>query len=194
MGLLHAVIFLVGAGVLVLETLGSLLLAPYFGTSATTWSALIATTLAALAVGAAFGGGLADRGKEREDLAALLRIAALWIAVVPQARGWLLPPLTGLGLKGGALAAAAVLLFAPLAALGASTPLIVRLSAGSTGQTGRAYGAVSAVSTVGGVVGALVAGFWLLPYFPIRAVLLGTAAMLFAAGTAVGVPGRKPGL
>lgn len=171
--------FFIGAAVLVLEILGSLLLAPYFGTAVGTWSALIITTLAALAVGAAYGGRLADRGSPRRMLAALLAGAAFWVISVPTARGILLPPLTALGLQGGALAAAAVLLFAPLAALGAATPLLVRLGASAAAQTGRAYGIFSAVSTLGGVAGALAAGFWLLPSWPLGAVLGGTAALLF---------------
>ncbi len=179
--------FIVGAVILVLETLGALLLAPYFGTSVTTWSALIITTLAALAVGAAFGGLLADRKKPRAALSFLFFGAGLWLMIVPSMRGFILPTLTGLGLKFGALVAAFLLLFAPLAALGAATPLVVRLVVNTVGETGRVYGFVSSVATLGGVVGALASGFWLLPHWPIGVVLFGAAAVLVLAGIAVRV-------
>src|SRR5689334_23859353 len=45
-----------GASVLVLEILGTRVLAPYYGVSLFLWSTLIAVTLAALAAGYALGG------------------------------------------------------------------------------------------------------------------------------------------
>ncbi|PCI37114.1 MAG: hypothetical protein COB53_07395 [Elusimicrobia bacterium] len=185
MASLYAVIFFIGAVVLILESLGSILLSPYFGTSVTTWSALITTTLAALAVGAAFGGWLADREKPRSSLSWLFVGAALWLFAVLPVREFLLPAITGLGLRAGALAGASLLLFVPLAALGAATPLVVRLVVTAAGETGRVYGVVSAVSTLGGCVGALGSGFWLLPYWTVGAVLGGTAVLLIVSAAIV---------
>ena len=185
MAFLCIIAFVLGAIVLVLETLGALLLAPYFGTSVTTWSALITTTLAALAAGAALGGRFADRRDPRNTLASLLIGAALWLLIVPTARGVLLPPLTAFGIKFGALTAGALLFFAPLAALGAATPLLVRLAVKAAGETGRAYGLMSAVSTIGGVLGALASGFWLLPNWSVTTVLVGTSVVLILSAATV---------
>jgi hypothetical protein len=179
--LLYGIVFLTGACVLVLETLGSALLAPVFGTSVTVWSALITTTLAALAAGAAFGGGIADDRGARLRLPGILALGAVWLLVVPAVRGAFLPAVSALGLKLGALVGAVLLLFAPLAALGAATPFIVRAASRSPGEAGRHYGLLSAAGTAGGVAGALGAGFWLLPYFSVAAVANGTAFAMFAA-------------
>lgn len=187
---ISAASFAIGACVLVLETLGSLLLAPRFGTSATTWSALIVVTMAALAAGAVAGGKLADRGNEAKGLSLLLRSAALWVIVVPQARGPLLSFFALFGLKAGALGAAAALLFAPLAALGGATPLLVRLGAREGEPAGRVYGFVSAAATLGGVAGALAAGFALLPHLSLFWVLAGVAAVLTATGSLLRIPER----
>ena len=51
-----------GAAVLALEILGTRILGPFYGVSLFLWSALITVTLAALSVGYAVGGRLADRG------------------------------------------------------------------------------------------------------------------------------------
>ena len=58
---LLATVFITGACVLIIELMGTRILAPYFGSGIYTWSALIAITLAALALGYSFGGRLADR-------------------------------------------------------------------------------------------------------------------------------------
>src|SRR5262245_27398638 len=59
--LLRATVLIGGASVMVVEILGSRILAPNFGTTLHVWSALITVTLAALAVGYAVGGRVADR-------------------------------------------------------------------------------------------------------------------------------------
>src|SRR5215475_7269661 len=59
--LLRAAVMIGGAAVMVIEILGSRILAPSFGTTLHVWSALITVTLAALAAGYAVGGRMADR-------------------------------------------------------------------------------------------------------------------------------------
>src|ERR1043166_585807 len=59
--LLLATAFVSGASVLVIEIIGSRVLAPYYGSGLYTWSALIAVTLAALALGYWLGGRAVDR-------------------------------------------------------------------------------------------------------------------------------------
>jgi hypothetical protein len=59
---LYSVVFISGAAVLAIEILGTRILAPFYGVSLFLWSALIAVTLAALSVGYAVGGRLADKG------------------------------------------------------------------------------------------------------------------------------------
>ena len=59
--LLRIAVLIGGASVMVIEILGSRVLAPSFGTTLHVWSALITVTLAALAIGYAVGGRIADR-------------------------------------------------------------------------------------------------------------------------------------
>src|SRR5262245_15717491 len=71
--LLRVAVLIGGAAVMVVEILGSRILAPSFGTTLHVWSALITVTLAALAVGYAVGGRVADR---RPGLGALMTVMA----------------------------------------------------------------------------------------------------------------------
>jgi len=175
-----AIAFLCGAAVLVLEILGARLISPYYGATVYVWSSVITVTLAALALGYAAGGLLADRGEPRAALAALLGASSLWLFIAPFLRRAALVKTAFLGIQCGALAAAAVLLAAPLACLGAVGPLLIRLRATELGRVGRAAGWVSAVSTAGSVAGALAAGFWLIPNFSVSVLLRGVGAVLLA--------------
>ncbi|MBI3299150.1 MAG: fused MFS/spermidine synthase [Elusimicrobia bacterium] len=183
--------FFSGACVLVLELVGTRLLSPVFGSSIYVWSALITVTLAALAVGAWLGGLLADGRKPERWPPRLCAAAGLWLAAVPLIRRGVLLAATGLGLKTGALAAAAVLVGGPLTALGALAPLCVRCCASDLARVGRAAGGVSSLSTAGSVLGALAAGFWLLPLLSAPVVVEGTAAFLLAAGAFLAWGPRK---
>ena len=59
--MLRAAVVIGGASVMVVEILGSRVLAPVFGTTLHVWSALITVTLASLAIGYAWGGRIADK-------------------------------------------------------------------------------------------------------------------------------------
>ena len=58
---LEIVVFISGALVMILEILGSRILAPYIGTSVFVWTSLIGVVLASLALGYRIGGKLADK-------------------------------------------------------------------------------------------------------------------------------------
>src|SRR5262245_54111374 len=90
--LVRAAVVIGGAAVMVVEILGSRVLAPKFGTTLHVWSALITVTLAALAVGYAVGGRVADR---RPGLGALMIVMAC-------AGGTMLPFALGGGARVGA--------------------------------------------------------------------------------------------
>lgn len=177
--------FASGACVLILELVGTRLLSPVFGSTLYVWSALISVTLAALAAGAWVGGGLADGPAAARWPARLCAAAGLWLLAVPFFRRAVLLGAAGLGVKAGSLCAAFVLVGPPLVLLGALGPLCVRAAALSLERLGRAAGAVSSLSTAGSVLGALAAGFWLLPSLSapvvvcsVAGALLGMAALL----------------
>ncbi len=65
---LYLTVFVVGAVILILEILGTRIVAPYYGTTIYVWSSLIGVTLMALSMGYYAGGRLADKKPSSESL------------------------------------------------------------------------------------------------------------------------------
>jgi spermidine synthase len=175
--LLRAAVLIGGAAVMVVEILGSRVLAPKFGTTLHVWSALITVTLAALAVGYAVGGRVADR---RPGLGALMTVMAC-------AGGTLLlsdltaRPVLGAAYDAGMVSGtfmAATLLFLPtLFLLGMLSPMAVRAAANHQ-HLGASVGNLYALSTVGSVAGSLLVSLLLIPNMTVHAAFISTAVAL----------------
>ncbi len=178
---LYAVVALAGAAVLVLEILGTRVLAPSFGAGLYLWSVLIAVTLAALACGYAAGGAWATRRPSGPRLAALPALAGAWVALLPWLRIPVVAGAGALGARGSAIAAALALFFPPLALLGAVGPYAIRLGSRSLDEVGRTSGALLAVSTLASVAAALATGLVLIPALGVDRLLVAVALALFVA-------------
>ena len=185
-GALWATVFITGAEILAVEIVGARLITPQFGVSLYVWSSLITVTLIALAVGYGLGGLLADRRAARGDLCLLLLAAALALGAVPALTGPVLAVTADYGLRLGSLFSAGLLFTPALTVLAMITPYAVRLLARTPGRLATAVGGVYALSTAGSVLGALAAGFWLVPSFPLPRIfillalgLVGAAALLW---------------
>lgn len=187
-------VFTTSAAVLVLEILAGRILAPYVGATLQTYTAVIGTVLAGIALGTWLGGRLADRLDPRRLLSPILLLGgALTFATLPV-----------IAVFGPALAGrdpvAIVLLatvgfFAPAAVLSAVTPTVIKLVLSDLDETGRVVGQLSALGTAGAIVGTFATGFVLLAAFPTRPIVLAIGASLLAGGFALGLwlPGGRPG-
>lgn len=169
--LLYLIVSISGACILSLEILGTRVLGPYYGVSIYLWSALISITLAALAVGYAIGGRLADRGGAWGALAAMFAFAGVWVLAVPLLRSGVINAADGLGLRAAVLVAATVLFAPPLTALGMVSPTAIRLKAASLGEVGQTAGDLFALSTIASVLAAVATGFWLVPELGVNGLL-----------------------
>ena len=143
--LLQFVVAVSGASVLVVEIAGTRILGPSYGVSLFLWSALIGITLAALAVGYAVGGRLADRGATPARLGLILVGAAAWILLVPFVREPLIAATARLELRAAVLVTATVLFFPPLFLLGMVSPVAIRLRARTLDEVGRVAGELYAL-------------------------------------------------
>lgn len=170
--LMYGMVFLVGACVLVLEILGTYLLAPFFGTSLYVWSSLITTTLLFLSVGYGIGGYLADRlcakheGSSSNPYNGLIWLLALSGAAtgsIPFLRDSVFRWTFSYGVQYGSLLAASILFFFPMILLGMITPYTLRLMTQTLEQTGRTAGTLFFYSTVGSVLGSLSVVHFLIP-------------------------------
>ncbi len=169
-----------GAIVMVIEVLGSRVLGPFFGVSLFVWTSLIAVTLAALALGYALGGRLADRFPAPATLYLLLLAAGALTLLIPALKAPVLGATAQLGLRTGALVSAALLFGPALLLLGCATPCIVRLAVRELRTLGATVGAFTAASTLGSIAGTVLAGFYLVPALGVSRVFVASGAVLIA--------------
>lgn len=175
--LLYFTVTITGAAVMVLELLGTRVIGPFYGVSLYVWSSLIAVTLIALAAGYFLGGFLADRAPGLR-LPHIVAFAALSTVVIPFETGPVLRATNPLGLRAGAFVAALTLFLPPLTALAMVGPYVIKQAARDLRAVGTVAGLVYAVSTVGSVIGTLLLGFFLLPAFGTRTILVSLSLLL----------------
>jgi MFS family permease len=179
--------------VLVLEILAGRVMAPYVGVNLETYTAIIGTILAGIAVGARVGGSLADRHDPRGLIPLLLMLGgALAIASVPVVR--LLGGTAGANTQGLPSVLLAAVGFLPSAAvLSAVPPAVIKLQLRDLDHTGDVVGRLSAWSTGGAIVGTFLAGFVLVAFAAVSTLILSVGITLVVAGGALWLttrPGR----
>lgn len=177
-------VFATSAAVLVLEILAGRLLAPYVGVTLETFTAIIGTVLAGIALGSWQGGRLADRYDPRTLLGPTIALGGvLALASLPMVR------LFGPALSGrdpiAIVLLAALGFFAPAAVLSGVTPMVVKAQLDSLQVTGITVGRLSAVSTAGALFGTFITGFVLLAAFPTTPIVVGVGIALVASGLAL---------
>ena len=176
--------------VLVLEILAGRVMAPYVGVNLETYTAIIGTILAGIAVGARIGGSLADRHDPRGLIPLLLVVGgALAIASVPVVR--LLGGSAGAGTQGLPSVLLAAVGFLPSAAvLSAVPPAVVKLQLRDLDHTGDVVGRLSAWGTGGAIVGTFTAGFVLVAFAAVSTLILAVGVAIVMAGGALYLAGR----
>ena len=177
------------AAVLVLEILAGRLLAPYVGVSLETFTGIIGTILAGIAVGAWAGGVAADHVDPRRLLPMLLVLGGgLAIATIPIVRV--------LGEGGGSGGGIRILVltafgFLPSATvLSAVPPAVIKLQLLDLASTGTTVGRLSAWSTAGALFGTFFTGFVLVSAAAVTTLIVTVGVMLVACGFALWFAGR----
>ena len=151
-------------------------LAPFFGTSLLTWTAVIATVLAGFSLGSALGGLVAERPRAkavRQVRAALIATAVL-MALSPTILG----AIYALGARGlgGMLLTVFVAFFPASVLVTLPTPFLAKCAVEARpGREGSSLGLVLAAGSLGAIAGAILAGFVALP-------LIGSAATFAGCG------------
>ncbi|MGR8934214.1 MAG: fused MFS/spermidine synthase, partial [Gammaproteobacteria bacterium] len=187
---LYLTVFMTGAAVMVIELLGTRMIAPFYGASLYVWSSLISVTMIALAIGYFAGGRWADRAK-RTGLSLIITLAALLTLLVPWATRPILMATDPLGLRAGAFVSS-LLLFSPsLTMLGMVGPFAVKLATSRLDGVGSSSGSIYAVSTVGSVIGTLLLGFFLFPAVGSREIFVGLSVILFLLGIGIALYERR---
>ena len=175
--LLRIAVFVGGAAVMIIEILGSRVLAPTFGTTLHVWSALITVTLAALAIGYAWGGRIADRRPGLGTLMVVIAMAAGAILLGDLITKPVLRMAYGAGMISGTFIAATLLFLPSLLLLGMISPMAVRVAADKQ-HLGQSVGNLYALSTMGSVAGSLAVSLLLIPNLSVHVAIAATAIAL----------------
>lgn len=172
--------FLAGAAMMVIEICAYRLLAPFFGNSVYTWTALIGVILIAFSVGGYLGGHLADRKMALDLLGWLLAGSAVLTFFIPALHTVFALSLSARGLIAGPVMISLLLFAIPGVLLGAVSPAAVRFYSLTLKDThvGAAAGTISMLGSLGSFVGTFLSGFFLLSTFGVRSIFFGTAALL----------------
>lgn len=166
---------------MILELVGSRLLAPFVGTSIVVWTSLIGIVLAALSIGYSYGGRLADRKPQPKILSWIIFAAAIFISLISGIKLILFGAMEGNSLDHGtqAVIISVILFGAPSILLGMVSPFAAKLKTESVQKVGGTIGNLYALSTVGSITGTFLSGFYLIATFPISQIIIGISLVLF---------------
>jgi spermidine synthase len=177
---LFATLFATGATILMLEILGTRIIAPYFGTTLFVWSSLISVAIIALALGYFAGGFVADRHPKFSLLYIFIFTTAITLVLISKADGLILEATNGFGSQFGPLAASFALFSVPMFLLAMATPFAIKLKAEELETIGATAGNLYGISTLGSFFGAIATGFYLIPSIGTEATLFLFAGILIA--------------
>jgi len=199
--LIGVIVFVASGSVLVLEIVAGRILAPYVGVSLQTFTGIIGTVLAAIALGAWLGGRLADSRNPATLIGPVLVFGGILAIVSPA-----FVSVVGSGIQAEDPATIVILafvgFFAPAAVLSTVTPIAAKLLIASLDTAGSVVGNLSAIGTAGALFGTFVTGFVLIAAVPSKPItwivggillVLGIAASLKRSRGAV-VPGVVLGI
>jgi spermidine synthase len=175
-----SLVFCTSAAILILEILAGRLLAPYVGATLETYSGIIGTVLAGIALGTWAGGRMADRTNPRGLIGPLLVIGGiLAVVAIPVVRA--VGPVEA-GDVEKVLLLAGLGFFPTAAVLSAVSPVVVKMQLHDLAMTGQIVGRLSALSTTGAIVGTFLAGFVLIEAAPTTTTITVIGGLLVVAG------------
>lgn len=179
---LAVICFCAGAAVMVIEISAYRLLAPLFGNSVYTWTALIGVVLISFSAGGFLGGWLADRKLAMDLLGWLLAGSSVLTFFIPALNAVFQPRFESAGLISGPVVLSILLFAVPGILLGAVSPASVRFYSlvGKDTHVGSAAGTISMLGSLGSFFGTFLSGFVLLSHFGVKSIFLGTAVILMA--------------
>lgn len=175
-------VFVAGAAVMVLEIMGSRILAPVFGDSVFVWGSLIGIVMTSLALGYFIGGKMADRQPNFRSFSIIILAAGIFTILVPISSPLVLELVfySGLGDQFSPLLATTLLLTAPTTLLGMISPYAIRLTVKDITTIGGISGNLYSISTGGSIIGTFVTVFLLIPSFGVRSIIFSIGVLLIA--------------
>lgn len=171
---LEIIVFICGAAVMILELVGSRIIAPYLGTSTFVWTSLIGIILGSMSLGYWLGGRTADYNPNYKTFSEIIFLAAIFIGLIIFIESGVLGFIQNNinDIRIGVIAATLALFTIPSILLGMISPYAVKLKINTLDKTGATVGNLYAISTLGSIIGTFAAGFVLIPYLGTMKILI----------------------
>lgn len=188
--------FVSGFCIMAIEMLGARIMAPYFGGSLSVWGSILTVFMLALACGYLIGGRLSARTPSLVSYSYFFLAAAVTsLPIVLFADAIMRPIFLAIeDPRYGSLLASLFLYFIPTTILGMISPYSVRLLVQTSDHSGQKAGLLFFVSTLGSAAGTLGTSFYLVLWFEVNEIVLGTSAALLFIGVSLllaGIAGRR---
>ena len=179
--ILEITVFICGAISMILELVAARVLSPYVGSSNLIWTTIIGVMLISMSVGYWIGGKKADKDPNINNLSNLILLGALTTSLIPLLETVLVKNFANISdnLVLIALITSAVIFGIPSFVLATVSPFAVKLRDKEYKNVGEISGSTSSLSTIGSIFGTFLAGFFLIPTFCVRAIVLGITMILF---------------
>ena len=178
--MLEITVFICGAIGMILELVAARVLSPYVGSSNLIWTTIIGVMLISMSVGYWLGGKKADKDPSRNSLSNLILLGALTASLIPLLETVLVSNFAKItdNLVVIALITSAVIFGIPSFVVATVSPFAVKLRDKEYENLGEISGSTSSLSTIGSIFGTFLAGFFLIPTFGVRTIVLGITIVL----------------
>jgi spermidine synthase len=161
-GKFEIISFVIGFALMAFELVAARLLAPTIGSSVYVWTSVIGVIIAALSIGYAIGGKIADARVKPLDVVWLLLLSSMMVIITSLLASSMLEVIVQVLPDSRAQGVVASLfLFAPTSfLLGVVSPYLVRLRVSSAKTSGESVALLSALNSIGGITGTFLTGFF----------------------------------
>lgn len=172
--MLEITVFICGAIGMILELVAARVLSPYVGSSNLIWTTIIGVMLISMSIGYWLGGKKADKDPNINNLSNLILLGALITSLIPLMETILVSNFAKISdnLVLIALITSAVIFGIPSFVLATVSPFAVKLRDKEYKNLGEISGRTSSLSTIGSIFGTFLAGFFLIPTFGVRTIVL----------------------
>lgn len=176
--LFFSLFFLSGFSILVFELLGSRILAPYVGSSLTTWTAIIGIILASLSLGYYIGGKLSHKNYIWQ-IFVFTGLSFLYLVFFKDNVLFWVQSVTIFTHTTTILLSSFLLFFPSSFCMALATPFMAKKMIETAPDVGENMGSLYALSTFGSIVGTFLTGFVLIPWLGVTDLLLGLGLLYF---------------
>ena len=173
------ILFALGALTMIVEFSIPRLIAPAYGNTLFSWTAIISVVLISMTIGYFIGGRVSEQSKNTRKLIVIFgTVSALWTALIAVFGSSIVETLSFLNIIVGPVVASVIFALLPTFLNAAIVPMAISTY---DEPAGSASGKCFSISTVGSIVGVIITGYLLLPLLGISGTLLTGSALFFLA-------------